>query len=291
MKFILQNGFRFSYAFEHVDTDVILYDLNPSGNTISERERESYKDCGVSIPMVCFCDIPLLRTSEHTANYGDFAIGIDKDILIKFYSIIMNPVFYISSENVKQMINDFSKRKTKAISEIIEYCEKIDINDISNIDSIMEHFSSAKYMDHFRPLINEKISTNFLIGLSKPYGIIENGKFKCFFDEREWRAILVDNSYSWANWKWGITQQEHNKHREFWNQEIGSHDKGFMTIPKSYLRQAITHLIVEKESQRDELIDMVMSSKTILGNNNISKKDRLFIVSKITSRERISVDY
>ncbi|MFU0923178.1 abortive infection system antitoxin AbiGi family protein [Kluyvera sichuanensis] len=33
----------------------------------------------VSYPMVCFCDIPLSRISEHVSFYGSFGLGVSKD--------------------------------------------------------------------------------------------------------------------------------------------------------------------------------------------------------------------
>jgi hypothetical protein len=44
-------------------------------------------------PMVCFCDIPLSRISEHVDYYGKFGIGLTREWAIKNG---LNPIFYIS---------------------------------------------------------------------------------------------------------------------------------------------------------------------------------------------------
>ncbi|ABS10521.1 conserved hypothetical protein (plasmid) [Shewanella baltica OS185] len=46
--------------------------------------------------MVCFCDIPLTRISEHTQFYGQFGIGFKRDWAIKSG---LNPVIYLAENS------------------------------------------------------------------------------------------------------------------------------------------------------------------------------------------------
>jgi len=48
----------------------------------------------VAYPMVCFCDIPISRISEHVGFYGSYGIGLTKQWGIKNN---LNPVFYFSA--------------------------------------------------------------------------------------------------------------------------------------------------------------------------------------------------
>ncbi len=48
----------------------------------------------VAFPMVCFCDIPLGRISEHVDFYGSYGIGLTKEWAKKNN---LNPVAYLSS--------------------------------------------------------------------------------------------------------------------------------------------------------------------------------------------------
>ncbi|WP_157600333.1 abortive infection system antitoxin AbiGi family protein [Shewanella baltica] len=50
----------------------------------------------VAYPMVCFCDIPLTRISEHTQFYGQFGIGFKRDWAIKSG---LNPVIYLAENS------------------------------------------------------------------------------------------------------------------------------------------------------------------------------------------------
>ena len=51
----------------------------------------------VAYPMVCFCEIPLSRISDHVDFYGDFGIGLTRQWAEKNG---LNPVFYVSGGNV-----------------------------------------------------------------------------------------------------------------------------------------------------------------------------------------------
>ncbi|WP_084084767.1 abortive infection system antitoxin AbiGi family protein [Cupriavidus sp. USMAA2-4] len=77
LKLILQNGFWPRYCLEDVgwlggDDDYIAY------------------------PMVCFCDIPLSRISEHVGFYGQFGIGLTRSWA---EDAGLNPLLYVAGEN------------------------------------------------------------------------------------------------------------------------------------------------------------------------------------------------
>jgi hypothetical protein len=50
----------------------------------------------VAFPMVCFCDIPISRISEHVGFYGSFGIGLTKEWGAKNN---LNPVIYFAGDN------------------------------------------------------------------------------------------------------------------------------------------------------------------------------------------------
>ena len=84
-KRIVQKGLRFSYSFETFSKELILNELLPASITFPKDIKigDDSKEYGVAIPMVCFCDIPLLRVNEHKQKYGNYAIGVDKDFLLR----------------------------------------------------------------------------------------------------------------------------------------------------------------------------------------------------------------
>lgn len=68
----------------------------------------------IAYPMVCFCDIPLPRISDHTDFYGDYGIGLSKDWGLKNR---LNPVIYSNVDGtapslVNYLINPTSDSET-----------------------------------------------------------------------------------------------------------------------------------------------------------------------------------
>ncbi|VEA74309.1 Protein of uncharacterised function (DUF2743) [Salmonella enterica subsp. arizonae] len=72
----------------------------------------------VSYPMVCFCDIPLSRISEHVDFYGSFGLGMSKDWAEKNG---LNPVFYVSRSSAT------SKTLRKLNNPIIKLSDEDDV--------------------------------------------------------------------------------------------------------------------------------------------------------------------
>ena len=78
LKLILKNGFWPKFCLE--DVSWLGY------------EKFDF----IAYPMVCFCEIPLSRISEHINFYGEFGIGLSRHWA---ESNGLNPVFYITNEN------------------------------------------------------------------------------------------------------------------------------------------------------------------------------------------------
>lgn len=78
LKSILKEGFWPRYCLEDVQW----------------QGHENYEF--VAFPMVCFCDIPISRITEHVGFYGSYGIGLTKDWGIKNN---LNPVIYFSGDN------------------------------------------------------------------------------------------------------------------------------------------------------------------------------------------------
>ena len=275
---IIKNGLRFSFAFERFSARAISnldYPTNPDV-VINTYTKE---DVGVAIPMISFCDIPLTRTTEHIYKYGEYVIGFDKDFIIEKFSEIINPVIYIHSKNLKDAFDDisniYSESHNSLCKQIIDYPDKGRLQ--KNNDELKK--LTSRYIDR-------KFFIQFVIGLMKPYG--DNNV--CFYNEREWRAFIPNGMDYESEWKFGITKEDYDLNRNDWNIEL-SDANYYLTFEKELLTKGITHIVVRNESQIIKMIEIIMKSKKVFGNIDLSETERLVLTSKITSFERIKNDY
>lgn len=273
---IVRNGLRFSFAFEYLSPTIIANFTYPSNPQVVSHV---YENTGVAIPMISFCDIPITRASEHIIRYGQYMIGLDKDLIIQLYKEIVNPVIYIHSNNLKDSFEEVSCVYSEAFNQQIQ--QVLDFSD-------KKRFIKAddEWRNMLKPLMDRKILTKYIMGLLKPY--FEKGN--CYYDEREWRAFWPDQISKEIEWKWGITYEDYKSNKAEWNKVLAS-DANYMTIPEGFLYLGITHIVVKNDNQIKRMIDFIMKSKTIFGQTNVSQEERLLLVSKITSLERISLDY
>lgn len=277
---IVRNGIRFSFAFEKLSPEIIANFEFPSNPQLISH---IYENAGVAIPMVSFCDIPITRAADHITKYGQYMIGLDKDVIIDLYNEIINPVFYIHSDNLYQAIDDISNVYAETTNQQIQR-----ILSIGNHVTIPTQQEVEEFVRKF-PFFDRKINTRFIIGISK--SCYSDDRKWCYYDEREWRAFWPDGISEVANWKWGITYEDYLSNRNDWNKDLTSDKTNYITIPNGYLHSGITHIVVKNDAQIPKMIDLIMRSKTIFGQSNVSQKDRLILVSKITSLERIAKDY
>lgn len=116
----------------------------------------------IGYPMVCFCDIPLSRISEHTSFYGDFGLWMTKEWGMKN---ALAPLLYTPTDGALTQFANYllqlnMKDKTGALTK-----EQLDLN------------------DHFFRLISmiKPVAGNMVIGGN----VIE----KDFHQENEWRFV------------------------------------------------------------------------------------------------------
>ena len=83
--------FNFTDRFEHLKDNL----LNGFYATTAY-EKLPKRDNGYSVPMVCFCDIPLGMIKEHLDWYGNFGLGIRRSYA-RLHGV--TPVFYTHSDS------------------------------------------------------------------------------------------------------------------------------------------------------------------------------------------------
>jgi len=102
--------FNFTDTFDHLENNLIngFY-------AATTYEKLPKRNNGYSIPMVCFCDIPLGMIKEHLDWYGNFGIGIRRSYAREHG---VTPVFYTHSDSgiLSSFLND--KDRNPAIDRI-----------------------------------------------------------------------------------------------------------------------------------------------------------------------------
>ena len=255
---IMNNGLRFSYCKETLPggcfSDKSVLDVLTNSNSIL-------------IPIVCFCDIPIMQAHEHTIKYGEYSFGFDKQILIKALSrtnsITLNPVFYYNDRDMRFLISNTLHQLNE------NQCDSIN-NSISRI-----------------------------CGLLKPISETRNGKKYEYYEEREWRVI---NHCQESFWKWKVfSNKEYNNDtieqtRRLLNEKLHNESCylpfAIRTNYSNFLASLITHIIVKKETQVNKVIEYLLKPNSkILGHVPQDMNIRKLLCSRVTSMERIKKDY
>lgn len=270
-KGILRDGPRFSFSFEPIPPQIIANFIHPSERQLDKNSNNEY---GVAIPMICFCDIPIVRTPNHIKKYGQYMIGVDKGLLLKLYNNKLNPVIYVHSD---ELINSFN-----VLSEIYKETSKTH----NELCKTSQPVSDKNVI----PMLGlRKYSLKHIIGFYKP--MFDEEKKYNYYNEREWRVCLNDNDGQNDEWKWGITKQEYEEKRKEWNSSFIKDFDSHLTLFEDDIRGGITHIVVPSEGKVNEMIDFILNTSKIFGYPDVCKETRHYLISKITSFERIALDY
>lgn len=263
LKGILEKGFRFSYCCEKVSATINMNELHPEGANFFR--PSPHINSHIAIPMICFCDIPLTRAKLHSDTYGKFIVGVDKDMAITVFGDNINPVMYRTSQTIGFALHDLSVIKAT----------------IDNVDGCY----------------NYKRSLNQLIGNTKPYNGTVNDKDYCFYNEREWRILIPFDYSEDTKWYWDLSEEKFAVKKDEINKILHSSEyayRGFTTDidNEEDFMQFITHIVVDTEANIPKLVEFILNEEQpLFGYPKVSKRIRNFLVSRITSFERIEKDY
>lgn len=141
LKLILKNGFWPRYCLE--DVGWLGYSTHDY----------------VAYPMVCFCDIPLSRISDHVGFYGEFGIGLTRQWA---EANGLNPILYVAGEN----------NVSSSFRELGELSHKHATEDQKNASLV-----TMRYL-----LAHSKPAQGKMVVDGKP---VE----KVFYQESEWRYV------------------------------------------------------------------------------------------------------
>jgi len=301
---------------EKIDTETAIiqrlqYIPNESDEKLQKNKLNRNPKTNVAIPMICFCDIPLLRIEDHCKKYGKFAIGLNKELISDLYNNLINPIWYLNSKNTYDfrrnyaIINYYNQKyicdllRNKIFLEYLPKDKKTIKNLIRNMAKYEDTntFLEKGLLKIPEPLksivekstrnVNDRILANYILGFTKDRKINNVS----YYDEREWRAILPDDE-DIAKWIWNIDKNYFDSHKKEWNDSLDKNNEyGHMILSSELLNDAITHIIVDKDKRIPDVINYIMNTKSVFGVSDISPEQRLLLISKITSFERINKDY
>ncbi len=290
-KQIIVEGLRFSYCYEPFG-DIVA---KQGWNIVLKEGNKIIKCKGIAIPMICFCDIPLLRTQKHRDQYGEYMIGFNREALIEAISTtnyIMNPVQYRCHSIFDEQLIKLSVQKDDFINQImggeipnngIDASHKNTREELKFKNLIMRADIREKYSGKIKD-IN---TIDSIIGFSKPY------RDTCGYDymeEREWRIIIPDCNRPSPNLGWlKFTSKEHVDNFKLELTDNYPHEL-YLHLDDIEITTLVNHIVVSSEVERNAIIYFLNKRNKIFG-CDLSVSQRMNLLSKITSFEQIEKDY
>ncbi len=272
---ILRDGLRFSYCFE-----------------------EFVNGHGIALPMVCFCDIPLLRTPQHRKRYGNYMVGLSKDFFRQKTDFQLNPVMYRYSLLVQSMGVDYFKTQVEMIENSFLYAMKFYL-DIRNYTELVNKNGFEKVLGNNEELRHKKdqillakANMLYFLAFSKLYATKKDGKRINNYDECEWRYIypsIDTNNHDEEMWKLDIDKTKFEEDKTELNKQLWKKDDSLIILNKDICK-SISFIVVRTDKQIEKMIKFIRNTKTIFG-NSITQEEKDIIISKITSFESIENNY
>ena len=233
---ILNSGFKPSYCPENWDFYVGI-------------------DYYVAIPMVSFCDIPLSKTHIHSKQYGDYAIGLDKN-WGKHNSITPLSYLYYNSK-----ISTALKLLFKNLDDSTNLAEIYKHNNRVGINNILKFCKSLKGIP-FKNIIKNEM------------GELNDFEEEHFSNEQEWRWVPVTMPIIHKN------DKETNKQ---FDEYIKTKNKKF-SQNLTFRSDDIKYIIISKEPEREEIIKAIRHLA-------YSEEEYHILISKIISMQQIKEDF
>jgi hypothetical protein len=290
-KEILTEGLRFGYCYEPYSDVVAMQGWNFEFKI----GRKAIECNGIAIPMICFCDIPLLRTKHHREQYGNYMIGFNREALIKTINstnYMLNPVQYRCHQIFDEQLEELSIQKNEFICQIESMTIPIGGVEIKGEEKDDLKFNSLILQPDIREKCKELIekinAIDSIIGFSKPY------MGECGYDymaEREWRIIVPDCNRPTPNCGW----RKRISKEQFENFKLSLNDNFpqdlYIHFDDDEITSLVNHIVVQNEAERNTIINLIQKKEQTLFGCDLTEKQRLNLISKITSFEQIEKDY
>lgn len=208
----------------------------------------------IAVPMVCFCDIFINRLRPHMEKYGKYGIGMKKDCLIEKG---LNPIFYVNPESF--VSRDFSHILQLTIDKLNAP------NEYQDEDFLNYQMFQLLYT---KPLSGRMRIQNEIREMN-------------FHDECEWRYIPDMNGTDLLPFILDEEIMDNGKALNRYNEALSYYMGGRL----SFSYNDIKYIIVEKESERLNIIDFIMNKL------DIDEQEKYIMLSKIIAYKDLEGDF
>lgn len=275
LKGILSKGLRMSYCYEEFTSEL-----------------------GIALPMICFCDIPLLRTLNHRMVYGNYMVGFDKEYMIRRCIPNLNPVNYLNSIFIRSLSNE-------SFNTLLEVIDHTYVNEINRVLKEKDYLTLVKKYGFEKVLRTDEdlhyksdqisfAATRLKYGLafSKEYSTKKNGKEIINYDEREWRYITnYRDERGGESWITPVLSNEFLDMKNNLNSKLWTNPEAYITIKPKDIVRAIKFIIVKKESQIPLIINYLHKSKQLFGSSAVTEEQKEMLISRILSFDIIEQNF
>ena len=243
------------------------------------------------IPMVCFCDIPILLADKFLSNYGHYSIAFSKE-----WGTLngCNPILYVNNSRIILSLYHFINR----IKQLQDFEKKDGAIKIEQTRETLSKEKSEEYSKLVIPVYKEvnnellllKISIDnlsklYYLGFLKKYESEWRNNSYNNYDENEWRYIVEEtDSIKWLNerelveWRGDVTNPKPQP------------STALIRASLKFSPSDIHHIILYEESEIPAFIRRIRELEKI-GNIVLDADTKDILISKISSFERIQKDY
>lgn len=228
----------------------------------------------VGIPMVCFCDIPLSRISNHINDYGCYGIGLTKQWGVDSG---INPIHYIQKNT---LAHKHILMLEKTLANVVKSLDGLDKN--------LKFLREVKEVYLEIPNLPTDIFSSFweFAAFLKIYEGINNKKLsesKVFYDEREWRFVpnIIDNDINGYTYRLMGEQCKNSELREELNKTLSKKTQ------LKFKANHVKYLILKNENEITDFvkfIDDLPETRFTLDEKNLLK-------TKIITVDNIKEDF
>lgn len=244
-----------------------------------EFDSENQVKTVIGIPMVSFCDIPIMRAHDFSTRYGRFAIAFSKEWALKNY---INPILYMQNEDFNIAMNLFVQIERHFFQESGADGETLTVTIHNKVSQPLPQ------LVNFVNYLQTKQANNTILGFAKRYQMERKGKMQNNYEENEWRYVVKEDK------KGGIPWLRGNDSYKRWRGD----DKTPKPKPSEELIRRklvfdvddITYLITSSDDDTRKLIKDISNMKQFCG-GVLSEFDKFLLINKIISFEKIDKDF